>query len=66
MRHLFNEETWEFIAKIFCDMGKAVLGIGLASYFFQGKPLLLQIFLGILGLGMLVYSVYMISKKGVK
>ena len=64
MRTIFNEETWEFTAKIFCDMGKNILSIGFASYFFKDLPLPIRIIFGILGTGFIIYSIYMISKKG--
>ena len=66
MRHLFNEETWEFMAKIFCNLGTNIVSIGFASYFFKDLPLPFRIAFGILGLSFLIYSIYMISKKGDK
>ena len=66
MRQQFNQETWEFTAKTICDLGKNVISIGFASYFFKDLPLPFRIGIGILGAGSILYSIYMISKKGVK
>jgi len=66
MRHLFNEATWEFTAKTVCDLGKNITSIGFASYFFKDLPLPFRVGIGILGVGLIVYSIYMISKKGEK
>ena len=66
MRYLFNEETWEFTAKVFCDLGKNVLTVGFASYFFERLPLPFRFGIGILGVGLILLSIYLISKKGVK
>ena len=66
VRHLFNEETWEFIAKIICDLGKNIVSIGFASYFFKDLPLPFRIGFVILGVVSLSISVTMISKKGEK
>lgn len=67
MRIISNKKTDEFIAKIYCDLGKNIVSIGFASYFFKELPLPFRIILFILGIGLLfisVYSTYVISKKG--
>ena len=64
MRHLFTEETWEFTAKIICDFGKNIVSIGFASYFFKDLPLPFRVGFVILGIAALIYSIYMMSKKG--
>ena len=64
MQTIFNKETEEFLAKIYCDLGKNIVSIGFASYFFKELPLPFRIVLFILGVGLLFISVNMISKKG--
>ena len=66
MRHLFNEETWEFTAKTVGDLGKNIVSIGFASYFFKDLPLPFRIGFGIIGLGAIFCSIYMVSNKGEK
>ncbi len=44
-----HDETWEFIAKTITDLGKAILTVGFASYFFERLPLVLRIGLILLG-----------------
>ena len=56
----------EFIAKIFCDLGKAILTVGFASYFFEKLPLPMRIVFVILGMVMLLVSVAIFIKKGDK
>jgi len=58
-----NPETKEFIAKILCDLGKAILTVGLASSFFEKMTLWLRFFFGILGITMLILSVVFIARK---
>ena len=64
MRTFFNEETWEFTAKIICDHGKNIVSIGFASYFFKDLPLPFRVGFVILGVIGLIGSVIMIAKKG--
>jgi len=66
VRHLFNEETWEFSAKTVNDLGKNILTVGFASYFFKDLPLPVRIVIGIVGIGLILTSIYMICKKGGK
>ena len=54
----------EFVAKIFCDLGKNVLTVGFASYFFEKLPLPLRIFFGMLGIALIIYSVQFYKKGG--
>ena len=61
-----NKETQEFIAKAYCDLGKNIISIGVASFFFKDMPLPFRFFFGIVGVGMLVYSVFIMAKKGDK
>jgi len=63
---ILNEETWDFTAKIICDLGKNIVSIGFASYFFKDLPLLIRIVFVIIGVLALIGSAIMISKKGAK
>ena len=60
----FNEQTQEFIAKIYCDLGKNIVSIGVASYFFKGMPLFFRISFGILGVAFILTSIYTYARKG--
>lgn len=66
MKILFNEETWEFTAKIISDLGKNIVSIGFASYFFKDLPLPFRVGIGILGVAAIISGIAMISKKGDK
>jgi len=57
--------TWDFTAKTLNDMGKNILSIGFASYFFKDIFLPLRFFIGILGIGLIFYSIFLMDKKGV-
>ncbi len=63
-----HDETWEFIAKIISDLGKAVLTVGFASYFFEKLPLILRVVFTISGFVLIIASIHIYekSKKGVK
>ncbi len=60
-----NQNVIEFIAKIICDLGKAILTVGFASYFFEKLILPLRVGFVIIGIVLLVISVIlMMIKKG--
>ena len=59
-----KEEVNEFVAKIYCDLGKNVVTIGVASYFFKDMPLPFRIGLSILGIGFMIYSVQLFKQGG--
>ena len=59
-----KEEVDEFVAKIFCDVGKNVVTIGVASYFFKDMPLPFRIGFSILGIGFMIYSVRLFKQGG--
>jgi len=61
-----NEETQEFIAKIYCTLGTNIASIGIASFFFKDMPLPFRIIFGILGIGFMIYSVFIMAQKGGK
>ena len=54
----------EFIAKNIADMGKAILTVGFASYFFERLPVLLRVGFVLLGFVCLTLSVYVYAWKG--
>ena len=66
MRILLDRGTWDFTAKTINDLGKNILTVGFASYFFKDLPLLVRILLGILGVALISWSIYLMDKKGVK
>lgn len=61
-----NKDTQEFVAKIYCDLGKNIVSIGVASYFFKDMPLFFRIGFAILGVAFIVISVRLYAKKGEK
>lgn len=63
---MLRQKTWDFTAKTINDLGKNIVSIGFASYFFKDLPLPTRIAIGILGVGLIYLSVYIIDKKGAK
>ncbi len=62
-----DSETNEFIAKTTTDLGKAILTVGFASYFFEKFPVYWRIAIPILGLCFLVAGVLLfVNRKGLK
>ena len=64
MKLTFDSSVKEFIAKIVCDLGKAILTVGFASYFFEKLPLPLRLAFVVVGVIMIVISVLIIAWKG--
>ena len=67
MKFIIDQNVIEFIAKIFCDLGKAILTVGFASYFFEKLILPLRIGFVAIGLAFLGASVIVMMtriKKG--
>jgi hypothetical protein len=64
VKFIITKDTQDFIAKYLGDLSKAILTVGLASYFFEKMPLLLRV--GFLGLAIvfLVASVIILERKG--
>ena len=60
----FKQGTWNFTAKTINDLGKNILSIGFASCFFKDLFLPVRILLGILGIGLILVSLYLMDKKG--
>ena len=63
MKFIIDQNVIEFIAKIICDMGKAILTVGFASYFFEKLVLPLRIGFITLGLALLGLSVILMISK---
>ena len=61
-----DKDVREFIAKIIADLGKAILTVGFASYFFEKLPIMLRIGFVIMGVIFLVTSVILYAWKGEK
>ena len=66
MKLTINQNVIEFIAKIICDLGKAILTVGFASYFFEKLVLPLRIGFCVMGFVLLTVSVILMMtiKKG--
>ena len=64
MKLIFNKSTEEFVARVYCDLGKNILSIGFATYFFKDLALPFRFGIGMLGVGLIIWSVYLIERKG--
>lgn len=64
MRIILNKKAEQCLASIYGDLGKNIVSIGVASYFFKELPLPFRIVLFIIGIGLLALNVYLVSKKG--
>jgi hypothetical protein len=58
-----KKEVWDFIAKYFGDLSKAIVTVGVASYFFKEMPMPLRILCGVMALVFLVISVIIINNQ---
>jgi hypothetical protein len=63
VKFIIDQNVIEFIAKIFCDLGKAILTVGFASYFFEKLILPLRIGFVIIGLVLLGISIILMMSK---
>jgi Na+/phosphate symporter len=63
---ILKQEAWEFTAKMVGDLGKNILTVGFASYFFKDLPLPVRIIFVIVGIGLILASIVMMSRKGEK
>ena len=61
---IVDKDAREFIAKIIADLGKAILTVGFASYFFEKLPILFRVGFVMLGVIFLVASVMLYTWKG--
>ena len=57
-----KKEIDEFVAKIYCDLGKNITSIGVASYFFKDMPLPFRAGFAILGIGLIFYSIELFKR----
>ena len=57
MKFSFDHSVKEFIAKIICDLGKAILTVGFVSYFFEKLPFPLRVAFVISGIILLLISI---------
>ena len=64
MSKTLRRGTWDFTAKTIGDLGKNILTVGFASYFFKDLPLPARIVIGIVGIGFILVSIYLVDKKG--
>lgn len=60
---ILDDRRREFVARNIADVGKAVLAVTLASYFFERLPLWLRWTLPILGFVFLISSVWIHPKQ---
>jgi hypothetical protein len=63
VKFIIDQNVIEFIAKIFCDLGKAILTVGFASYFFEKLILPLRIGFIAMGIALLGISVILMMSK---
>lgn len=63
MQAILDDRRREFVAKNVADVGKAVLAVTLASYFFERFPLWLRWILPALGLVLMISSVWVHPKQ---
>jgi hypothetical protein len=63
VKFIIDQNVIKFIAKIFCDLGKAILTVGFASYFFEKLILPLRIGFVIIGLVLLGISIILMMSK---
>jgi len=61
---IIDEARQEFIAKNLADLGKGILLVGFASYFFERLPVWLRV--AFVGLGCLFFvtSIFILPRKG--
>lgn len=55
---ILDDRRLEFVAKNIADLGKAILAVSLASYFFERFPLWLRWALPASGFGLLLLNVF--------
>lgn len=61
---IIDQSCREFIAKNIADLGKAILTVGFASYFFEKLPLILRLGFLTLGIAFFIGSVILYGWKG--
>ena len=60
---VIGEKRREFIGKMISDLGKALVTVALASYFFKDFPLFLRIGITLFGVALLGISITFISEE---
>jgi len=63
VKFIIDQNVIEFIAKIICDLGKAILTVGFASYFFEKLIMPLRIGFVAIGIALLGISVILMMSK---
>jgi len=58
VKFIIDQNVIEFIAKIICDLGKAILTVGFASYFFE--KLIMPLRIGFISLGLVLLGLSVI------
>ncbi len=58
---IIDKESREFIAKNIGDMGKAILTVGFASYFFEKLPIMLRVGFVAMGVVFFILSIIIYS-----
>ena len=61
---IIGEKRREFIGKMVSDLGKAIVTVGLATYFFKEFPITLRIGMTILGIFFLIVSILITPERG--
>jgi len=61
---IIDKSSREFIAKNIADLGKAILTVGFASYFFEKLAVILRIGFVVLGIICIVISIIIHAWKG--
>lgn len=61
---IIGDKRKEFIGKMVSDLGKAVVTVALASYFFKEFPLWLRIGVTIFGFILLLVSIVIVPEEG--
>ncbi len=56
-----KKEVWDFLAKYFGDLSKAIITVGIASYFFKELPLPLRIISGAMALVFFIIAVIILN-----
>ena len=60
---IIGEKRREFIGKMISDLGKAIVTVAIASYFFKDFPLFLRIGITLFGVALLGISITFISEE---
>lgn len=61
---IIGNKRREFIGKMVSDIGKAIVTVGLATYFFKEFPTILRVGMTVLGIFFLIISIVITPEKG--